>query len=285
MDERIYRQMYEMEERHWWFVSRRMIVEALLQPFADRLGAGARILDAGCGTGGNLRLLAQLGPDVVGMEPEPAAAEMARRRTGLPVFPGRLPDDIPFPEEYFDLILLLDVLEHVDDDTGAVRALALRLKPGGHLLLTVPAYGFLWSAHDEVHHHRRRYVLREIVGQLRNSGLTVKRASYFNCLLFPPIALLRLLKSRIKGWRNRDDLAMPPSALNRTLATVMSSERYLLKYCNLPFGVSIIALAQKTPGEAAVASPEYQPGESDHPQWRRQKRRGCRGHLLFTTDG
>lgn len=245
MEREIYCQMAEYEEYHWWFVSRRRIIETLVSKVIPDLDGHSKILDAGCGTGGNLKSLKLPSDNMVGMEPDPQAAGKAAEKSGKPVYHGKLPDQIPFPSENFDLILILDVLEHLDDDLSSLRALVSKLKPGGHVLITVPAFKFLWSDHDESHHHRRRYLLSELQGIIKSSGLSVKYGSYYNFWLFPVVFLLRatILKKLIKN--SSSDLVKTTKIINWLLSKIMSSEKNILKRRSLPFGVSIIAIGKK----------------------------------------
>lgn len=244
--------MDRLEQEHWWFVSRRSIIDTVLRSRLASVGSRSAILDAGCGTGGNLDLLSGLSGDVTGLEMEPGAAEIARSKSGKAVFIGSLPDQVPFADGSFDLIVLLDVLEHIEDDMGALVSLTAKLKPGGHLIITVPAFSFLWSKHDESHHHKRRYRLHELTGKMRRCHLVPTYASYFNTWLFPLIALVRMLQKTVRLFDKTDDLSMPSPLLNKLLTEVMSSERHILKRGKLPFGVSIMAIGQKPqPDEGA----------------------------------
>jgi SAM-dependent methyltransferase len=245
MEQTIYLKMNRLEHEHWWFVSRRSIIEMVLRSQVKTIGPHSKILDAGCGTGGNLDLLSSLGCDVTGLEMEPDAAEIARSKSGKAVYIGSLPDQIPFADESFDLIVLLDVLEHIEDDIGTLASLTAKLKPGGNLLITVPAFSFLWSSHDEAHHHKRRYRLNELVGKMQHCNLQPKYASYFNTWLFPMIALVRILQNIMGSNQKTDNLSLPSPFLNKILRGVMSSEKHILKRGKLPFGVSIMAIGQK----------------------------------------
>jgi SAM-dependent methyltransferase len=245
MEQTIYWKMDRLEHEHWWFVSRRNIIETVLRSQLQSLGPHSQILDAGCGTGGNLDLLSSFGSHVTGLEMEHDAAEIARSKSGKAVYIGSLPDQLPFSDESFDLIVLLDVLEHIEDDRGALASLTAKLKPGGFLIITVPAFSFLWGSHDESHHHKRRYRLNELVGKMQQCNLRPKYASYFNTWLFPVIALVRTIQKRFRFIQKTDDLSMPFPFLNRLLTGVMSSEKHILKRGKLPFGVSIMAIGQK----------------------------------------
>jgi len=241
MDAALYPQMAALEQQHWWFVARRQIIERRLQQL--HLPANATILEAGCGTGGNLDMLARHG-QVWAMELNAEARVFASRHQGATVAAGALPDQIPFAPQQFDLIVLLDVLEHLEDDQAALLALRQRLKPGGRLLLTVPAFPLLWSEHDTRHHHYRRYRRPSLRDGLVRAGFRLDKLSYFNFWLFPAVLAARLLQ-RALGRAAQDDLALSPPWLNGLLRGLFGSERYLLDYVSLPVGVSLLAVAQR----------------------------------------
>ena len=240
MDRLIYDRIRELETDHWWFVGRRKILRGLLK----RLGppAGARILEVGCGAGGNVPLLREFG-DVKALEPDDESRAYASDRLGLSIDTGLLPDGLPYQPETFDLVCAFDVIEHVDDDAGSVKALASLVKPGGAMLTTVPAYQWMWSHHDVLHHHKRRYLLPAYRKLFEDAGLKVETATYFNTLLFPLAAVQRTAKKLLKD--DSADDTMPPSWLNRTLAEVFSLEAPLAVSSGLPFGLSIAVIARK----------------------------------------
>lgn len=240
MEPKIYKKMADLEDSHWWFVARRRIIDTLITNLV--LPDNAAIFEAGCGTGGNLAMLAGHG-QVYAMELDEAARRFACDLGVGKILPGRLPDDIPFEDQSFDLIVLLDVLEHLDKDTASLQALYSRLKPGGWLLVTVPANPWMWSQHDESHHHKRRYVLRGLRHVVRSAGYTVRYVSYFNTLLFPLIAGVRILQNCL-GSGQKDNLTMPSKQVNQVLTFLFASERYLMGRVPLPFGVSLLLLAQ-----------------------------------------
>lgn len=242
MEPSIYTLMASLEENHWWFAARRAIAENLIRQL--RLPPGASILDAGCGTGGNLAMLSRYG-QVDAMELDDRARQMANAKGVAQVLSGELPGEVPYPQGQFDLIALLDVLEHVEDDCNTLEVLGSLLKPGGRLLISVPAFPFLWSAHDEAHHHKRRYFLGELKSKLENAGLEVAYASYFNTILFPLIFGARQLGKLRADKRESGDLAMPGPWINRLLFAIFSSERFVLGRWPLPFGVSAMAIARK----------------------------------------
>lgn len=242
MERQVYARMAELEDGHWWFVARRRILSRILERVVA-LPPEARILEAGCGTGGNIPMLARFGA-VAGFEPDAAARELAARKGRFDLREGALPDRIPFDPGSFDLVAALDVLEHVEDDRGSLTALADRLRPGGWALLTVPAFPTLWSRHDETHHHRRRYRKPGLLALARASGLTPVTTTYFNSLLFPAIAGVRCVKALCRLDDVADD-AMPARGLNRLLTGLFASERHLVGRVPFPAGVSLLMLAQK----------------------------------------
>ncbi|BAY18696.1 hypothetical protein NIES21_45480 [Anabaenopsis circularis NIES-21] len=244
MDKNFYLQYAAVEDQHWWFVGRRRIVEALIRQL--KLPKHAKILEAGCATGGNLSMLARYG-EVAAMELDETACLLANERRVTTVQQGSLPDKIPFTSQY-DLIVILDVLEHIDDDLAALEALSSRLNPNSWLLITVPAYQFLWSYHDEINHHKRRYTLKKLQRVVKQAGYTVCYGSYFNTWLFPLVAGIRLLKNLLKLDKKADassDLNLPAKPINKFLTFLFASERYLINRVSLPFGVSVVLTAQK----------------------------------------
>ena len=238
MEECIYPEMAVLEDKHWWFAARRKILDKIISTLP--LPADAQILEAGCGSGGNLSMLARHG-QVYGMETNAQALEFATTKGMAQIAAGHLPEQIPFRNQTFDLIAMLDVMEHLEDDAAALRALRARLKPGGWMLITVPAYPFLWSRHDELHHHKRRYVANNLRAVLDDTGYKIHYLSYFNTWLFPVVAAARLAGI---GGENTGDLAMPNKYINTLLTQIFASERLLLGRVALPFGVSLIALAR-----------------------------------------
>jgi SAM-dependent methyltransferase len=234
--------MAELENGHWWFLARRRILRETLRRYA-RLPDRPRVLEAGCGTGGNLAMLADFG-EVSAFEPDEEARRHAVAKGAFEVRDGRLPGEIPFEAGSFDLICAFDVLEHVDEDLASLRALGQRLRPGGWMLLTVPAFPFLWSRHDETHHHKRRYLKDQLLARAHEAGVVPVRLTYFNSLLFPLIAGVRMLKG-LFGIAGGDDEAMPSPLLNRLLGAVFASERHLVGRLPLPAGVSLLMLARR----------------------------------------
>lgn len=234
--------MAKGEGEHWWFASRREIVAAVLCTLG--LPRPARIMEIGCGTGGNLEMLSHFG-EVTAVEMASAARALIRERWKGPLIEGWLPDGLPGLAPDFDLVVMLDVLEHIEADSESLARVMGLLKPGGVLLLTAPAFPSLWSHYDTRHHHFRRYRLRPLKRQVVEAGFEVLRSTYFSTLLFPLIAGIRLVE-RFTGLRPpMDELSVPPPLLNRTLRMIFSSERYLVPRISLPFGTSVLVSARR----------------------------------------
>lgn len=154
---------------------------------------------------------------------------------------------VPYAGKEFDLVAMYDVLEHLENEISSLKNIHKALRKNGILMITVPAYMFLWSKHDEMVHHKRRYTREDLVRLVASQGYQVERSSYFNTWLFPPIALVRLIRRMCKSdvHHQEDKLANPADWINRILYRVFASEKYLLKLSNLPFGVSILLVARK----------------------------------------
>lgn len=228
----------EEDRAHWWFLGRRAVI---LAEMARRLPAsGVRLAELGCGSGGMLEALGRLGT-AVGVEMDPALRARARER-GLDVRAGALPEAIPLEPGRWDAVCLFDVLEHVDDEAGALVACRRLLAPGGRLFVTVPAYAWLWSRHDELLGHRRRYTARALRRAAEGGGYTVERLTYFNTLLAPPIMAVRLARAALR--RPGHDLDRPAPLVNRALAACFSAEARLLRWVSPPFGISILLAAR-----------------------------------------
>jgi len=244
MESTIYPLMAELEKRHWWFIGRRNIISKVLDGFMPRL-PGTKVLDVGCGTGGNLALFSQYGA-VFGVEVDDDACRIAKQKqVGTIIKRDFLSDQLPFEEETFDLIALIDVLEHIEQHKEALCKVTSYLKKRGYLVLTVPAFSFLWSTHDEWHHHKRRYTRYEICNLLETAGMRVVYSSYFHFWFFPLIAVIRAIQAKTKIFANRKEVSMPNYYVNKILTAIFLTERFFIGKVKLPFGVSIIALAQK----------------------------------------
>jgi SAM-dependent methyltransferase len=229
----------EEDRTHWWFRGRRAVLVALLR---RRLPPGRhRLLEMGCGTGNMLEALSEFG-QAVGMEPDETLVAAARR-AGLDVRRGTLPHDRVVPAGWPDVVLLLDVLEHLDDDGAALRTARALLAPGGTLVVAVPAYQWLWSGHDVALGHRRRYTARLLRQRVIAAGFDVRYVSYFNTLLFP-IVLLARGRKRLQREAGHD-LERPASPLNAALAHFFALEAMVVPRCPLPFGASLVLMARR----------------------------------------
>jgi SAM-dependent methyltransferase len=229
---------------HWFPSGRRRILESLIQVYAPQPG---QIADIGCGTGANLEMLAKFAP-TVGIDFFPQAIAYCRMRGLSRTAVAGLPR-LPFRDGAFGLVCAFDVIEHLDDDQSAVSELLRICRPGGILLITVPAYNWLWSQHDEANYHKRRYV-RDMLRRLFTTGpAEVIRLSHFNLLLAPPIVLVRLLgKLKDKLFPPREvklDLAETPAFFNRLLLALFSAERHVLRHFNFPAGISVVCVVRK----------------------------------------
>lgn len=241
MDRAVFDRMAELDQHHWWFTARRRILANVIRRIV-RPPANARILELGCGTGHNLDTLAKFGT-VEASELDDYARELATKRLGRRVEKVALPDLSKFPADSYDMIVLLDVLEHVPDDKVSLAAILTRLKPGGALLLTVPANPWMWSAHDVAHHHHRRYRKGEIAALATEAGFDIELLSPFNTLLFPLIAGVRLL-NKVRGHDSADD-ALPSKPVNSTLDKLFGAEAGLIGRLPFPFGVSLVAVLRR----------------------------------------
>ncbi len=247
MKKEFYPLYYKLEDKHWWFLGRRRIFLKLLDEYLP-VPAGERkrrILDVGCGTGALLKYFSRYG-SAQGVDMDEDAIAFCHMRGAHSVQKvGPLP--LPFEDDTFDLITILDVLEHIDDDEGTLRELYRILRPGGMLMISVPAYQFLWGPQDEISKHKRRYIAPQIRVLLKQTGFQVKKLSYFNTILFPVVAVIRVLRPYLpRTFQVDSDCSITKlGPLNRLLARLFALEAPIVKHVSLPFGVSILGLAYK----------------------------------------
>jgi len=240
MDAQEYDRLAHFEEWYWWHRGRQAIVQRLLALYAP---PSARILDVGCGTGATTLGLRRFGP-VVGMDIGRRALEVAGKR-GIAVAQASAAR-LPARSGAFDLVVALDVLEHLEDDVAAAREMRAALRPGGLLLATVPAYPFLWSGHDEALGHRRRYLRRQLVAVLERAGFEVALCCYVMASILPAAVVVRLYERWIRrGPARRESGYVPvPAPLNALLAWITSTGSLLLPWIRLPFGLSLAVVAR-----------------------------------------
>ncbi len=239
MDRIVYDRMAAHDSTHWWYRARRDILHDYLRRYGD-LPEGARILEIGCGTGHNIPMLARFGR-VDAIEIDPAARAIAAERLGRPVGDAPLPELPGVERGAYDLVAVLDVVEHIDDDVAALAAMATVLKPGGKILIAVPAHQWLWSAHDVVNHHHRRYSKATLARAIERAGLRPRRMRWFNSLLFPLAAAARIA-GKLTGRDDSDD-SPPPGPVNTLFEAIFRLERHLVGRVPMTPGVSIVTLA------------------------------------------
>jgi SAM-dependent methyltransferase len=240
MDRDYERQTHQAEDRHWWYRGRRTVLEGVIAGLG--LPTGARILDAGCGSGRNMLELVRFGT-VTGVELSQTSVDLARERGMGEVVAGSVLE-MPFADDSFDLAVSLDVIEHLEDDLTALREIRRTVAPGGALLVTVPAYQWLWSGHDEINHHHRRYTRRSLQSVAERAGWSQLRTTYFNSLLLPVAIFLRVLdRVNTKTTESSLDLWVPPEPINWLLERPLAFEAALIAHGGrIPAGLSLLAV-------------------------------------------
>ncbi len=238
--------MYEVEDQHWWYVGNHEMFFNLLQR-NNILTSGINVLDAGCGTGGWLHLLKNAYElNETGIDNHEIALTLASSRNNINLIYGDI-NTYPFKESSFDLVTCYDVIYHRDvDETLAIRNFNRILKNNGCLLVTVPAYSFLHSKHDEVVHANKRYTKKQVKMLLENNGFEIVKLSYCVSLLFPVALIKRLLDKLFNSEKKEhNEVKMPPKIVNHLFLSIMQFENFLFKYISFPFGLSVVALARK----------------------------------------
>lgn len=243
MQPELYQLHERLEDTYWWFVAKNNILLHLIERIAK---PGARVADIGCGTGG---LLAQLAPkyDAIGVEMDATARDACSRR-GLNVLAGHLPDAIPLPDASCDLVVSSEVVEHVENDRGAVARLAALLAPGGTLIITVPAHQWMWSEHDVANHHFRRYTRAQVRALIEGTGLEVSLLTYQMVALFPLMAAARFA-AKLRGSGNLAagaEIKPLPRAVNGVLRRVFEVEKWVTPRFPSPIGGSVLCVARRS---------------------------------------
>jgi len=230
--DRSYEDVYVVQEKiHPWFQARRSLFYSLLRRTSSL--HGKKILDVGCGAGVFLQHLEKKGcKHLEGLDPSLHLKSKTE---------GSIKIHKDFPKKKYDIILLLDVLEHIKDDEAMLKQIASHLKPNGLFFLSVPAYQFLWSRHDVMNKHFRRYNKSQVMAKLKKSGFRIQRMTYWNMIVFLPVAFIRLLKLETKS----SDLEMGSAFSRGILRLILAIENFLIKIFNFPFGLNIICLARR----------------------------------------
>jgi len=241
MQRDIYKKLYYLENNHWWFKGRRRIISDIIKKLFSKKEK-IKILDVGCGTGSEIEFFSNFG-QVIGIDSSKEAIDLCLHRGLEDKVVEANAKKLPFIDESFNLVLILDILEHIQCPNSAILEICRVLKKEGFAIFTVPAYNFLWSEHDKISGHYRRYNIKDLRSTLELKGFRTIKISYFNNFLFCFIFLLRKFKNLIRS--KSTDLEIPPMFINYLLELIFSSERFFLKYFNFPFGVSVIAIIQK----------------------------------------
>lgn len=253
MEHEVYQLFSEIQATHWWFVARRRIIADVLQRYLTT-SKPLRIAEIGCGTGAMLPVLSQFG-EAWGIDNSPEAVKLCAQKKFAHVY---LDSDSAWRQTQFEGMAFFDVIEHVPEDAAVMKNYLAQLQPGGWVIITVPAFMFLWSEHDVLNQHYRRYHAAQLRRTISTTGLQLERISYFNTWLFPAIALTRLATKTLRAFTGstnqnghtnlRTDFDRNLSFLNRPLQTLFASERFALRYFSFPFGTSLLALARKPLG-------------------------------------
>jgi SAM-dependent methyltransferase len=246
MDKELYNKHYEAERKVWWFIGRRYLISKNIFRIW-KSGSKPKILDFGCGTGGMLDELKDVA-ETYGCDTEQLAVEFCQKR-GLKNITKLENNNIPYENNFFDVITAMDVLEHIDDDKRAMSELKRILKSSGKLLITVPAFMFLWTTRDERLHHFRRYTKNELKSKLSSSGFKINKCSYMHSFYFLPLLLIYKIKKLFGKKDNaadiKTDFSYVPGPVNKILTGMLILEAFWLKYLNMPFGVSLFCIAEK----------------------------------------
>ena len=243
MNEKEYQKLYQLESFYWWHVGRRYIISALLNRFLFK--SKIQILDVGCGTGRGLQFFSRYGK-VIGVDNSLEALKFCSKRKNKDVLLCSA-ESLALAGQSVDLIGMLDILEHIDNDLITLKEIFRVLKPGGIIMVTVPSYRFLWSEHDEALNHKRRYSKKDLKSKITKAGFKIKKLSFTITTFFFPILLYRLLQKLImRSSFPKTSYVILPDWLNKLFINLLRFEAKVIKYFNLPFGVSLICIAEKS---------------------------------------
>lgn len=248
MNDEVYEEMYRVEGRHWWFGAKHRIVRNLLSRYAPASPHAnppkkPHVIDLGCGCGYLLHLINDT-YDAVGMDGSPQAVEFSRKR-GVRVEEGVLPEPVPYGDESADVILMLDVLEHLQNDTACFARATRLLKPGGIAICTVPAYPWLWTKRDEFHQHFRRYTRGAFKTLMNIDGMKSEFVSHMNAVLFPAAVAERVVRKFAPLKEGHGDLKVPAAPVNFMFRESYAAERVLLGRVPIPFGLSLVSVSRR----------------------------------------
>jgi SAM-dependent methyltransferase len=235
--------LYQVEDTHWWYVGRRRIIQSLVEKICTSLdNPNPRILDVGCGTGANLKMLAAYG-SAEGVDISPQAVEFCRERGLDSVKLGAI-EQLPYEDGSFELVTALDVIEHLDDDVAGLQEMRRVLGRDGRVLLFVPAFMFLWGVQDDVSNHRRRYTLPSLLKAVEAAGFSIEWSSYANVSFFLPVLLVRSVMRWLR-LHAATEYGINLSLMNRPFSSLFAAERFIFERGRIPFGVSAVCIARR----------------------------------------
>jgi ubiquinone/menaquinone biosynthesis C-methylase UbiE len=244
-----YRQMYELENTHWYFRGKKTLVRKVLRALLDET-TSYKLLDVGCGTGNILSMLQEFG-EAVGVDTSPVALEFCRTRNLSALHLTKPGEALPFSEQTFDVACAFDLLEHIEDDLGFLTEMKRVTRTNGKIVLIIPAHPQLWSDHDVALHHKRRYTRAQFKELIAGAGLECQRMTYLNSVLFPAAVGYRMLKKVLPRKESApvqsEFFVELPAAVNTALLKLFQLEGALLPRKNLPFGLSLLAVC-RNPG-------------------------------------
>jgi len=243
MNSDFYNTYFEVEKSHWWFKVRRNIIFSILSKY--KIEKDKKILDYGCGSGFFVGQLQKKSFNAYGMDISKKAIECGIGRGVKNLFQEN-EMKVNFPDSYFNVILAMDVIEHIEDDKSAIRELRKLLKSDGYLIITVPAYQWMWGIQDEATHHYRRYTTNSISGLVKNfPDLRILKKTYFNTFLFLPVALVRLMSKWLNIKNRESDFDINNKFINAIFYSIFNLESQFIRFTNFPFGVSILLVLKK----------------------------------------
>lgn len=245
MEKSYYKDFFVLEKTHWLFKIRRKIFFYFIKKYSQ---SGSSLFDFGCGSGYLVGELHKIGYDAHGVDFEKDAVDYGLNQ-GIKNLKLANGEKIDYLDKIFDIVTAFDVLEHIEDEKPTIRELVRILKPSGKMIITVPAYQWLWGVQDDVSHHFRRYTAGSLINIFKNfPELKIIRKTYFNTFLFPPIAVVRLFSKWFNIKNRKSDFDVKTGFLNIIFYHVFNFEYYFLKFINFPFGVSILLVLEKNDG-------------------------------------